>query len=449
MSLAASAHAIWEAALGRLQVQVPRPTYETWLKDTQGESRDDNQLVVRVPSAFVAEWLQTRMFSLITDAVHAVSGQITQVELIVRDGVPAIDPIQNNDLLESAAKYSDISARTQNPSESTFNPRYTFDTFVIGPSNNLAFYSAFAVSDSPGNTYNPLYIHGSVGLGKTHLLHALGAKAKAEGLRVRYVTSEQFTNEFTKAIRDREMDAFHDRYRSVQLLLIDDVQFLAGKDGTQSAFFHTFNELHSKNCQIVVAADRPCANLVPFNDRLKSRLEWGLSVEITEPDYETKVAILEKHALRASTPIPASVLEYIASAGSTGVRQLEGSLNKVMALSQFSGEPVSQAIAARILRTQYEDRARTPEDTISKVANFYGISPRELKGVARNKTVSHARQVAMLLLRQGGMRAEEIGLHFGKRDRTTVSYAIQRVLDKSSQDPSLQKSIESLNNGEN
>lgn len=441
MSLSTSAHAVWEAALGRLQVQVPRPTYETWLKDTHGELMAANRLIVRVPSTFVAEWLETRMIALITDAVSAVTGTTSEVELRVREDQGVLNQVQ--------PPYANFPNPNPALSKTAFNSRYTFESFVIGPSNHFAFYSSQAVVEQPGTAYNPLYIHGSVGLGKTHLLHAIGAKAVAEGYRVQYISSEQFTTEFTRAIRDRRMDEFQEQYKALQVLLIDDVQFLAGKDGTQSAFFHIFNELHTNNCQIVVAADRPSGSLVPFNDRLKSRFEWGLSVEITEPDYETRVAILEKHAGRISAAVPSDVVDYIANATTHGVRQLEGSLNKVLAMSQFSGEPITKDLATRILKTAYETRAASPEAVIIKVASFYGISLQDIKGGARNKAISQARQAAMLLLRQTGLRPDEIGAYFGQRDRTTVAYAIQKASTRANTDITFQKSLEALQNVEN
>lgn len=447
MTLAAPAQRVWEAALGRLQVQVPRPTYDTWLRGTEGQSLADDRLVVSAPSPFVAEWLQGRMLGLIRDAVSAVIGRATEVALAVPEpstGIRAPAPIIPE---PEARTHADVGSGPMPTvsSDARLHPRYTFSSFVVGRSNRLAYAAASAVADAPGHSYNPLFIHGAVGLGKTHLLHAIGHQVQAAGRSVRYVTCEQFTNEFTAAIRERRMAEFQARYRSVDVLLVDDVQFLCGKDGTQEAFFHTFNVLHGADHQVVVAADRPAAALNPLDERLRSRLEWGLAADIAAPDLETRVAILEQRAQLAPVDVPADVIAFLATADCAGVRQLEGVLNRVTALAHFLGEPVTLDLAQRtVTQAQQDAQVQSPGAVIARVAQFYSLPPDAIIGPARSRPISHARQVAMLVLRQQGLRPEQIGSQFGGRDRTTVNYALERISSRAAEDSQLQAAITQL-----
>ena len=442
MTLAAPAQRVWEAALGRLQVQVPRPTYDTWLRGTEGQSLAENILIVSAPSPFVAEWLQRRMHGLMRDAVTAVTGRHTNVSLSVATEAGPEVPLA----VAPVPSASPRTPREVSPAPMMLNARYTLDSFVVGKSNRLAFAAASAVAESPGRSYNPLFLHGAVGLGKTHLLHAIGHQALAAGHRVRYVTCEQFTNEFTAAIRERRTAEFQARYRSLDVLLVDDIQFLCGKDGTQEAFFHTFNTLHGADRQVVVAADRPGAALGPLDERLRSRLEWGLVADLQRPDFETRVAILERHSALAPVPVPAEVISYLAEAESSCIRQLEGLFNRVTALAHFSGTPVTVEFA-RETNPPSERRQPDPADpstTITKVATYFGVAAATLAGPRRDRAISQARQVAMFLLRQQGLRAERIGTLLGGRDRTTVAYALDRIQQRLLNDDAFRATLDEL-----
>ncbi len=443
MTLAAPAQRVWEAALGRLQVQVPRPTYDTWLRGTEGQSLAENTLVVSAPSPFVAEWLQRRMHGLMRDAVTAVTGRHTDVSLSVADAGPHPAP---ESPVTPTADISHAAPREESPTPAMLNARYTLSSFVVGSSNRLAFAAASAVADAPGRSYNPLFLHGAVGLGKTHLLHAIGHQVQAAGHSVRYVTCEQFTNEFTAAIRERRTAEFQARYRSLKVLLVDDIQFLCGKVGTQEAFFHTFNALHAADRQVVVAADRPSIELGPLDERLRSRLEWGLVADIQPPDFETRVAILQRQAVLSPVPVPVEVITFLAEVETSCVRQLEGVLNRVTAFAHFSGSAVTVELASEA--TSHAKRHRTspadPSTTIARVAAFYGLPPAVLAGPRRDRVVSQARQVSMFLLRQQGLRPDRIGALLGDRDRTTVAYALGRVQQRVAVDTAFRATLDTL-----
>lgn len=447
MTLAAPAQRVWEAALGRLQIQVPRPTYDTWLRGTEGQSFDDDRLVVATPSPFVAEWLQGRMLGLISEAVASVTGRSTAVALAVVD-TPSSSVSSTPHTMRSVPKVMHPMVEPGPvASDRVLNPRYTLSSFVVGQSNRLAYAAAAAVADGHAFSYNPLFIHGAVGLGKTHLLHAIGHQARALGRSVRYATSEQFTNEFTAAIRDRRMANFQAQYRSIDVLLLDDIQFLAGKEGTQEAFFHTFNVLHSADRQIVVAADRPSSALTPFDERLRSRLDWGLTVDISAPDLETRVAILQHRARLAPVAVPLEVIHLLAEPPCKGVRELEAALNRVTALSHFTDAPVTLELVNQAIPSR-PPAADTlaPEAVIARVGKYYNVPVTTLTGPLRSRQISHARQVAMFLLRRGGMHPGQIGIIFGGRDRTTVAYAIDRVSARIVHDADLQATIHSFTN---
>ena len=356
---------IWKAVLGELQLQLPRPTFETWLKHTDGVSYDEHQFVVEAPTPFAVAWLERRMYNAIQKTVEKVTERPLDVVFRVRQGHEAENgtvTLAGQTLeLESGGPESgenDTAVKPLAQPVAAFNPKYTFDSFVVGPSNQLAYSAARAVADAPGKSYNPLFIYSGVGLGKTHLLHAIGHAAASRGLAVRYVTSEQFTNDFITSIGNRTTEAFRQRYRSVEVLLLDDVQFMSGKEQTHESFFHTFNDLHNSGHQVVITSDRPPKALALLQDRLRSRFEWGLLADIQPPDLETRMAILLSKAKNLGVRVGESVIELIAKRVHNNVRELEGSLNRMVAQADLMSEPITVQSASRILEELTADTER-------------------------------------------------------------------------------------------
>jgi chromosomal replication initiator protein len=438
-----SAQRMWEAVLGRLQLQVTRPSFDTWLRDTSGLSLDGQALVVGVPTTFAAEWLQRRMHNLIGSAVAAVTGATPTITYRVRGA--AEEPVEST-LLSGVA-----TAPPRPPAhESGLNPRYTFDSFVVGPSNQLAYAASLAVADGPAGSYNPLYLYGDVGLGKTHLLQAIAHRAAAAGRRAAYVTCEQFTNEYVASIRERRTDQFRSRYRQMDVLLVDDIQFLSGKDGTQESFFHTFNALHGAGRQVVLASDRTPASLPLLEERLRSRFEWGLMADVGAPDHETRLAILRTRAADMPVAIDDGVLAYVAEARPGSVRQLEGSLNRIGALAHFTGRMADLELARSVIGSDpgtASHAALTPRQVIAEVARHYSLTPQDLTGGKRDRRTTAARHVAMYLLRTDlRCRPEAIGQVLGGRDRTTVLYGLQRIDHRLPGDNTLQRDLATITN---
>lgn len=419
---------IWEAALGNLELQVSRPSYATWLKDTVGLTIEDNRMVVGVPSPFVAQWLERRMSSLIENTISQITNQTTGVEFRV---VQRHSPGPQSESVRSPQEQR--SPHQGNPAEpAKLNPRYTLESFVVGESNQLAYAGALAVASKTGSAYNPLFLYGGVGLGKTHLLHGIGHASVNKGLRCLYVSSEQFTNEFISSIQMKKTNEFRDKYRSVDVLLIDDIQFLRGKEAIQESFFHTFNDLHNSNHQIVIACDRPSAELSPLEDRLRSRFQWGLSADIQMPDRETRRAILEVKASSIGVGVPDAVLDLISEHFLSSVRDLEGALNRVCAYADLTSQPLCLDLAYRSLGdllTTKKSLVPTPELVIDQVSSFYNVDKRILISKRRDRKIALARQVAIYLLRElVQMPLKEIGSLMGNRDHTTIRHAWSKTL---------------------
>ena len=343
-----SANRIWQAALGQLELEIPRPNFETWLKDTSAQSLDGDTLVVATPSAFAAEALEQSLSAIISRVVERVARRSLSVEFAVA-----------GEALTATQPEARASRPQSRPDGNALRPGLTFDTFIVGDSNKLAHAAAAKVAESPGQAYNPLYIYSQVGLGKTHLLHAIAHSLVEKGLEILYVSSERFTNDYIKAIRAGTADQFRERYRSTDALLIDDIQFIASKEQTQEGFFHTFNELHMSGRQVVVTGDEPARKSL-LEERIVSRLEGGLVVDIQPPDLETRIAILESKAYVLKVDVPVMVLELLARRSLTNVRELEGSLNRVVAYSQLVDSPIDPELATRALSNLIDsDRTRS------------------------------------------------------------------------------------------
>ena len=429
---------IWDEVLGRIEAKVGRHSFHTWFKPT-GLLSDAGQIVtVRVPNPLFTEWLPKHYSVVLAEALRDVGR--ADVELIfVSDGAAlpsGVTPVPEGALMIPPpplppASNDSLPAVT---APAGLNPRYTFDTFIVGPSNQFAHAACRAVAEAPSRSYNPLFIYGGVGLGKTHLMHAIGQYVlqHTRNLKLTYISSERFMNEMINAVRyDRILD-FRERYRTVDVLLVDDIQFVSGKEGTQNEFFHTFNALHDAQKQIVISGDRPPHEIPALEERLRSRFEWGLIADIQQPDIETKVAILKKKAEGEIVPLPDSVALYIASRIKSNIRELEGSLIRLIAYASLTGRSLSIELAQEVLRnvSDHDDKAVTIEQIQKFVAEYFQLKLAELKSRNNSKSVATPRQIAMYLCKQlTHASLPEIGRSFGGKHHSTVIHSIRKIED--------------------
>ena len=415
-----SAKEIWEAVLGELQLQLTRTNYDTWLKDTVGLSCHGDQFVVGVPSPFAIEWLEKRLHSLIKKTLIGVTGD----DLNVRFQIQGQSTLLKSKRGVKSSFSSILPNSNRRINSNTFNPKYTFDSFIVGNCNRLAHAAAMGVAEKPGSVYNPLFIYGGVGLGKTHLLHAIGHFVCQTKLRVIYVSTEQFTNEFIKAIRERKTEEFRQKYRGVDVLLIDDIHFIIGKEQTQEGFFHTFNDLHNANRQIVITSDRPPKSMPLLEDRLSSRFGWGLIADVQPPDLETRLAILQAKAEENKISVPPEVIDFIARKVQKSIRELEGALNRVVAYSRLSKVTITTELASQALAEFPESAPRrsiSPAIIIANVAKYFDLEPEALTGKRRDKMTALARHLAIYLVREEtGSSFSEIGRVLGNRDHSSI-----------------------------
>ncbi len=421
-----SASGVWQEALRRIEGRLTKPSYESFVKAMAPVSLTGDVFVFSVPSRLAKEWVETRYAGLISGALREVLARNISIQVTVA---------------ESAAPAPPPPAPARLPDTVHLSPKYTFDTFVIGSGNRFAHAAAMAVAESPARAYNPLFIYGGVGLGKTHLLQAIGHHViHGKGLRrVAYISSEKFTNELINAIRDDRTLEFRTRYRNVDVLLIDDIQFLAGKERTQEEFFHTFNTLHEASRQIIITSDRPPKEIPTLEDRLRSRFEWGLIADIQPPDLETRIAILRKKAELDGIRVPDEVAEFIAQRIQSNIRELEGALVRVVAYANLTRSPITVELAREILKELLPAAAARPL-TIAMlqkaVAEHFDIRVEEMRAKRRTKGVAFPRQVAMYLARElTDASLPRIGEEFGGRDHTTVMHACERVKSAIAQDP--------------
>ena len=430
----ANAQKAWQATLGELQLQMTRATFDTWLRGSRVIECEGQVLVVHVRHAYAVDWLQNRLLNVIQRTLQRHIGPEASVTFTARAPQCEEHLILVPETLpeEQPTPGQEKPAKSDDRPSSNLSPRYTFDSFVVGVGNRLAQAACLAVAENPANAYNPLFIYGGVGLGKTHLLQALGHKVKERGLSVLYVSSESFTNDLIRAIRTRKTNKFRAKYRYTDVLLVDDIQFIAGKERTQEEFFHTFNALHGAGKQIVVSCDRPPRALVALEDRLRSRFGWGLIADVQPPDFETRVAILQAKAGGASLRVPDEVLTYIARKIPSNIRELEGALNRVLAHSNLMHVPLS-ADAARVALESLLAHAEnaSPEKILATVARHYNISEEELIGRSRARVVSVPRQLAMYLIREEtGTSLPQIGKLLGGRDHTTVMHGCVQISNR-------------------
>ncbi|MFQ5408453.1 MAG: chromosomal replication initiator protein DnaA [Anaerolineales bacterium] len=417
---------VWQAVLGELQLQMTRSTYDTWLRDTQLVAYEDGTYIVGCKSAYAKDWLENKLHATIKRTLSGIAGRSVEVRFVLDTmGKPEAAAGAVMATLPAAAAL----ARPAATSASGLNARYQFENFVVGASNRLAHAACMAVAENPARAYNPLFLHGGVGLGKTHLLQAIGNACTRGGLLVLYVSSEEFTNDLINAIRSHTTEAFRDKYRNIDVLLVDDIQFIAGKESTQEEFFHTFNTLHRDYRQIVLSSDRSPKALVTLEERLRSRFEWGLTADIQPPDMETRHAILQAKADELHYQVPADVHELIARRVQSNIRELEGALNRVVAFAQILGHQLDLDTAAAALADTLPNReSLTPDHIIDSVADYYNVTVDALRGRDRSRDVALPRQMAMHLIREETKESlPQIGAALGGRDHTTIMYGCDKI----------------------
>jgi chromosomal replication initiator protein len=429
---------LWEQVLARVETKVNRHSFYTWFKPTSFVGEDRATVTVRVPNALFKDWLTKHYSAVITEAMTEVKHENLTVNFVSDSQPDASMPSQVPD--EAVVVDVEPASSLLTPGAAGLNPRYTFDTFIVGSSNQFAHAACRAVAELPSRSYNPLYIYGGVGLGKTHLMHAVGhyVLQHDRNLKLTYISSERFMNEMINAVRyDRVID-FRERYRSVDLLLVDDIQFLAGKEGTQTEFFHTFNALYDSQKQIVLSSDCPPHEIPALEERLRSRFEWGLIADIQSPDLETKVAILKKKAETEAVPLPDDVAIYIAGRIKSNIRELEGSLIRLIAYASLTGQEISLSLAQEVLKNilDHDERAVTIEIIQKYVADYYNLKLVELKSRNNSKSVAMPRQIAMYLCKSlTHASLPEIGRSFGGKHHSTVIHSIRKVEDLRKRDP--------------
>ena len=430
-----NAEQAWQSVLGQLQMEMPRASFDTWVRHTRPVSYQNGTLTIGVHNAYARDWLESRLASTVSRLLVGILNATVAVNFIVNGNAiepaadetsPLPDQPEASDYLQQDGPVVAYDQPVRNPS---LNPRYLFETYVVGSGNRLAHAACLAVAEKPARAYNPVFLYGGVGLGKTHLLHAIGNACHQRGLNVLYVSSEEFTNDMINAIRTHTNQAFREKYRSADVMLVDDIQFIAGKESTQEEFFHTFNTLHGQDKQIIVTSDRPPKSLVTLDERLRSRFEWGLTADIQPPDLETRLAILRSKAERTGRNIPNEILEIIAERVQSNIRELEGALNRIIAFADLSGSSLTSSlveVALADLLPQHGDLQ--PEVVVNQVAQYYKLSVDKLLSLDRSRDVARPRQVAMYLLREEvHISYPQIGAVLGGRDHTTVMYAVDKI----------------------
>jgi len=427
----------WQAALGQLQMDMPKASFDTWVRNAEIVSYEDNVFIIGVPNTYARDWLESRLTSKIKRLLCGIMNRTVSLRFIVwKAGME--ESVADVGLQEMEPEIPP----SQSKPTAVIN-RYTFENFIVGSSNRLAHAASLAVAERPAQAYNPLFLYGGVGLGKTHLLHAIGNHCLSHMQSVLYVTSEEFTNDLINAIRAHTTQTFREKYRHIDVLLIDDIQFIAGKESTQEEFFHTFNSLHGQEKQIVITSDRPPKALVTLEERLRSRFECGLAADIQPPDFETRVAILRSKSERMGRIIPNEIVEIIARRVQSNIRELEGSLTRVLALSDLSNLPLNgKLVDVALADLLPKPSSIEPSEVMSQVAGAFGVTVQNLIGPDRRQEVVLPRQIAMYLLREETKYSlPKIGEAMGGRDHTTVMYACQKVTDMLERDDKLRRQV--------
>jgi chromosomal replication initiator protein len=444
---------IWRAALGELELTLSKANFTTWFKNTYVASFDSTKAVIAVPNTFTKAWLEKKYHEAIVRALRNVTqANIREVtyRVEVRNTTPLqqfADQIETTHVVMEDIPNLNEQKEGQQTNDVGLNPRYRFESFVVGKTNELAHAAAMAVSAKPGDVYNPLFIYGGSGLGKTHLLQAIGHHVMGNNpdIRVLYVSCERFTNDFIQAVRSGHGKEFKDRYRNVDVLLMDDIAFIAGKESTQEEFFHTFNTLHQNNKQIVITSDRSPKDIPGLESRLLSRFEWGMITDVSSPDFETRVAILEAKTRDKNIQLEAEILRYVAGTVQLNVRELEGALNKIIAYHQFKNTQPTLDSVQSLLQSfvpNVPKRNITPRRLIEIVTTYYDLTLDEILGKSREQRLAFPRQIAMYLLREEGKCSyPSIGDHIGGRDHTTAMHACTKITEQLKKDEQLKRDI--------
>jgi len=442
--------AVWQNVLDQLRLQMTRATFDTWLKDTRIVSQNNSHLVVGTKNAYAKDWLENRLFTTINRTVADILGYSIDIDFVVDLGDNSSGQIRTTLLQDTESSIlppketNKVNGHNRgDKGRLILNFKYTFDQFIVGASNRLAHAASLAVAEKPAEAYNPLFLYGGVGLGKTHLLQAIAHYALNQGKYVMYTTSETFTNDLINSIRSQSTDSFREKYRNADFLLIDDIQFIAGKESTQEEFFHTFNTLHSSGGQIVLTSDRPPKAITTLEDRLRSRFEWGLLADVQPPDLETRMAILRFKAESQGTVVPSDVLEFIARRAQNNIRELEGALTKVIAHTAMLRQPISMELATDALQDIVSRQAElTVEQIITAVSEYYRMDREVIIARGRSKDVSAARQMAMYLAREEtGASLPQIGEVIGGRDHTTVMHGWEKIASQIEQNDKLRREM--------
>ena len=435
---------LWEKTLDVIKGELSEVSFNTWIKSCEPISISSDTLKISVPNSFTQDILDKRYKDLVANSIKAVCSKLYNIEFIIASDTSIAEEIKK------AEKTPSKSIIVNDEMSSTLNPKYTFNSFVIGNSNRFAHAASLAVAEAPAKAYNPLFIYGGVGLGKTHLMHAIGHYILDgnPNAKVVYVSSEKFTNELINAIKDDRNEEFRKKYRNVDVLLIDDIQFIAGKERTQEEFFHTFNELHDANKQIILSSDRPPKEIPTLEDRLRSRFEWGLIADIQVPDFETRMAILKKKADVENLNVANEVMGYIATKIKSNIRELEGALIRIVAYSSLTNREITVDLATEALKdiiSKKQGKHITIDLIQDIVSSYFNLRVEDLKSQRRTRNVAYPRQIAMYLSRKlTDMSLPKIGEEFGGRDHTTVIHAYEKISENLKTDDSLQHTVNDL-----
>lgn len=453
-----SNHEIWQAVLAELELSISKPNFVTWFKNTDIMSYQDNCAVLCVPNDFYRAWIEKNYHQMIVKSLERVTEKpikrveykIFNIKNIVPETAPENKPEQTiTETTSDAVVFSSSEVKAPpRVGEFGLNPKYVFETFVVGGGSELAYAAAQAVVNKPGEAYNPLFIYGGVGLGKTHLVQAIGNHLlqARPNINIMYASAEKFSNDYIASVRDGNAKNFQNRYRNIDVLLIDDIQFISGKDKTQESFFHTFNELHQQNKQVVMTSDRPPKAIPALEDRLKSRFEWGMIVDVAPPELETRIAILQKKTVEKNFPLSQDILQLVATTIHRNIRELEGALNKIIAVHQLKNmEPSLESVKSLLANTEIRSayKSITPQQIIDAASEFFSINTSDLLGQSREKKFSHPRQIIMHLMRKElNMSYPAIGNELGGRDHTTAMHADNKISGEIERDLKLKQEIE-------
>lgn len=436
---------IWAKTLETIKSELSEVSFNTWIKSCEPISISSDTITISVPNSFTQDILDKRYKDLVANSIEVVCSKLYKIEFVI-----ASEAFEKEEIKDSSSNTSSKSIVVNDEMSSTLNPKYTFNSFVIGNSNRFAHAASLAVAESPAKAYNPLFIYGGVGLGKTHLMHAIGHYIldNNPSAKVVYVSSEKFTNELINAIKDDKNEDFRNKYRNVDVLLIDDIQFIAGKERTQEEFFHTFNALHDANKQIILSSDRPPKEIPTLEDRLRSRFEWGLIADIQVPDFETRMAILKKKADVENLNVANEVMGYIATKIKSNIRELEGALIRIVAYSSLTNREITVDLATEALKdiiSKKQGKHITIDLIQDVVSSYFNLRVEDLKSQRRTRNVAYPRQIAMYLSRKlTDMSLPKIGEEFGGRDHTTVIHAYEKISENLKTDDSLQHTVNDL-----